>query len=201
MRIQLENNLIFCQPIPNTETRFPRRLLGFLLIILVLASSGCRCPWSCSNADLAQSSNWLQGGLQAYHQGEHLQAQELLAKAAESRPADPILREHLAENYLQQGKTSEAIAELLKASEISQQDASILVKIGNLYLASGQQIPAQQYARKALATDRQLHTAWVLNAETKIAKGNLTDALNDYQRALSLKNNSPEIQLLSLIHI
>ena len=186
-------------PIDLLKTKPTPAIFQKWFLVLFLASMvvqcGCRCPWSCCNANLAESSRWLQGGLQAHHNGQHVRAERLLSQAVDSRPNDPILREHLAQTYLHQGKTTEAISELMQAAEISGHDASFLVKIGNLYLANGQQIPAQQYATKALKSDRQLPEAWVLNAETKIAKGQLTDALSDYQRALSLRNDAPEIQI------
>lgn len=117
-------------------------------------------------------------------------------QAIESRPGDPILREHLASNYLKQGKTSEAVDQLMQASRMSGNDnAAILVRIGQIYLENGQWILAEQFAKQALSTDRQLADAWVLQADVDFAKGNLNDALLNFQRALSLQPEMPDVQI------
>ncbi len=167
----------------------------FVAALLLLSSSGCRCPWTSTNAQLNDSSRWLRGGIEAFHNGDHDEAEQLLGRAIETRPGDPILKEHLASIYLERGKPSKAISQLMDAAEISGENALLHVQIGKIYLANGQWILARQYARKALETDRRLAEAWSLKADVELAKGALNQALNDYQRALSLNPNLPSVQL------
>ncbi|MEM9413756.1 MAG: tetratricopeptide repeat protein, partial [Planctomycetota bacterium] len=127
-----------------------------MLAIVAVFLGGCRCPWSCTNTNLADSSRWFQSGIEAFNQGDHHEAATLLTQAVTSRPEDPILREHLADIYVKQGENQSAIEQLMQAADLSNQDANILVRIGNLYLENNQLLPATQYAKKALTSDRQL---------------------------------------------
>lgn len=131
----------------------------------------------------------------AARDGRHSLAEESLKQAIAIRPADPVLREHLADTYIQQGKLQLAIEQLTYAVSQTENDAELLVKLGSLYLENGQWIPAAQFATLALQTDRGLPQAWALRAETKLAKGQLSDALSDYQRALGYRSEYPEVQL------
>lgn len=160
-----------------------------------MISSGCRCPWTCTNNSLTESSRWSQSGIEAFHEGNHDHAEKLLAQAIESRPGDPILREHLASIYRNQNKTSEAISQLMQAADLSEPRSDLFVKIGQLYLANQQWIPANQYAKRALEANRQDPNAWVLMADIKLARSELSEALSDYQRALSLNPTQPQVQL------
>ena len=180
-------------PIRSSICILSNRLL--LAGLLVFSLSGCRCPWSCTNANLADSSRWFQSGIEAFNDGDHQEAETLISQAVESRPEDPILREHLANVYVEKDETQSAIEQLMKAAELSNQDVAILVRIGNLYLKNDQLIPAKQYAKQAITSDRKHPEAWVLLADTKLANGNLNEAIKDYQRALSLKNDFPEVQI------
>lgn len=167
-----------------------------MLTLCMFFVTGCRCPWSCTNSQLSESHRCLQNGIVAFHDGDHSKAESLLAQAIESRPGDPILREHLASNYLKQGKTVEAVDQLMQASQMSGNDnEAILVRIGQIYLENGQWILAEQFAKQALSTNRQLADAWVLQADVEYAKGNLSDALLDFQRALSLNPDNPNVQM------
>ena len=167
-----------------------------IMMICIGPSMGCRCPWSCTNNQLSDSHRFLQNGLDSFHDGDHQQAETFLVQAIDGRPEDPILREHLASNYLKQGKTSQAISQLMRAAQLSGDDnAENLVQIGQIYLENGQWILAEQFANQALAVDRRLPQAWVLQADVKFAKGKLNDAIRDFQRALSLNSNQPRVQL------
>lgn len=177
-----------------TKLQQPKALLICLAIAATILG-GCRCPWTSTNNSLTNSSRWSQNGIEALHEGQHGQAEQLLTQAIQSRPSDPILREHLAKLYVDQGKETDAISQLMQAAELSGPNADLYVKIGQLYLNKGKSIPAVQYARRALQADRKFPEAWVLQADTKLAKGNLSEALNDYQRALSLRQDNPDVQL------
>ncbi len=173
-------------------------MLFFWLIAGAIALpflTGCSCPWKGADLSVAQSNSWIQNGMAAARAGRHHQAEESLKQAIAVRPVDPVLREHLADSYVQQGKLQLAIEQLTYAVGQSENDAELLVKLGSLYLENGQWIPAAQFATLALETDRELPQAWALRAETKLVKGQLSDALADYQRALSHRSDYPEVQL------
>lgn len=177
-----------------TKTTVSRLILSYFTLIASILG-GCRCPWACTNTSLTESSHWSQSGIEAFHDGEHGQAEKLLSQAIQSRPSDPILREHLASIYVDQGKETDAISLLMQAAELSGPNADLFVKIGKLYLKNEKWIPANQYAKRALQADRKHPEAWILQADTKLSNGNLSEALNDYQRALSLQRDNPGVQL------
>ncbi len=144
---------------------------------------------------VAKSNSWIQRGMTAAREGRHDDAEESLQQAIAIRPADPVLREHLANTYEQQGKLQPAIEQLSEAVNHTQGDPDLYVRLGTLYLKNGQWLSATQYAKRALIIDRESAPAWALQAETKLVKGQLNDALSDYQRALSYRNDYPEVQL------
>ena len=133
--------------------------------------------------------------MQAHRNGSYGQAQQLLNSAIETRPRDPVLRENLADILAEQGNLNDAILQLTHAVEMSDGDSRLCVKLGRLHLERGSWLAASQYANRALESDRRSAGAWALLAETKLAKGQLSESLADYQRALSNRNPYPEVQL------
>ena len=132
--------------------------------------------------------------MQAHRDGSYSQAQQLLDSAVQTRPRDPVLRENLADAYVAQGNFNKAITELSRAVEMSGGDSRLSVKLGRLYLQSGSWLAASEYANRALKANRKSAEAWALLAETKLAKGQLTDSLADFQRSLRHESSNPNVQ-------
>ena len=130
----------------------------------------------------------------AQRDGSLDQAHQLLNSAVQARPRDPVLRENFADTLVQQGDLEGAISQLSHAVEMSGNDARLSVKLGRLHLQSGSWLAASQYAKRALDADRSSAEAWALRAETKLAKGQLSESLADFQRALSHQHRYPEVQ-------
>lgn len=133
--------------------------------------------------------------MSASSSGDFEQAESSLNQALAVRPRDPILRQHLAENYRQQGELQSAIAHLTVAVEHSPDDPKLLTQLGSLYLDNGQWIAANRFANRALDIDRKCPEAWELLAETRLANGELRKSLANFQMALSLVGGNPEIEI------
>ena len=132
--------------------------------------------------------------MQAHREGSFPQAERLLGSAIDARPRDPVLRENLADSLIEQNNLDDAISQLSQAVAMSGGDSRLCVKLGRLYLQTGSWLAASEYARKALESDRKSAEAWALLAETKAAKGQLSGALADFQRALSYRQHYPDVQ-------
>ena len=131
----------------------------------------------------------------AHRNGSYSEANGFLNSAVATRPKDPVLREHLADTLIQQNNYEAAISQLSQATALSGDDARLCAKLGRIYLQTGRWLAATQYARKALEADRTSAEAWALLAETKLVKGELSESLSDFQRALSHRREYPGVQL------
>ena len=137
----------------------------------------------------------MQGGTDALHDGRLGQAESLLSRAAQRRPRDPRIRENLAHALAGQGKLDQAIENMSRAVEKSHGDPLLNVQLGQLYLKAGRTVPASRQAAIALEQNRKLPEAWVLKAETELARNNLETALADFQRALGYSGNLIDSQM------
>lgn len=161
-----------------------------ILILAALAlapASGCRIPGYYEgpiSASLATSRQCTQRGVSAMERGHKQDAEQWLAKAVKACPADPEARRNYAEALWQADKRKEALAQLKEAARLAGEDASLRVRLADMYLATGDLNSAAQNADQAIALDAKHAAAWAMRGRVRRAAGDLPGALADCQRAL-----------------
>jgi tetratricopeptide (TPR) repeat protein len=147
-----------------------------------------------SQAD--QVRQWNKGGIEALQNGRLDQAKSMFNKAASENPNDEFSHLNLARTLKQEGDMPNAIQHMQRASEIAgNNDPRLIVELGEMYLASGQWLPAKRQAELALELDHRFAPAWALKGTTSLAKGDYDSALADFQCAAGIDGNLPGIQL------
>lgn len=127
--------------------------------------------------------------------GDWLGAEDQLSQAVQVSPLDPDARRRYAETLWHRGAAREAIAQLEEATRLSSEDPQIAVRVGEMYLATGQNTRARKAADRALDLDPKLGAAWALRGRTNEATGALKQALADYQRSLGYQPDDRQVLL------
>lgn len=134
-------------------------------------------------------------GINAAQQGQLREAEALLSQACEMCPLDERIRYHYAETLWQRGSHTQAVAHMEEAVRLSGGSADLQVRLGDMYLASGDLKRAAEQADAAIRADRQLASAWALRGDALRGSGNHDEALASYHRAMSYQSHYPRVQL------
>ena len=172
--------------------------IGVLLSFVLLTSIGCQTfqPFAQkTHQKLVSAKQWASGGIDAFQNGRIDQAKGLFSRAAQQNPNDASVRENLALTLHENGETQQAILQMQHAVDLSNNDPRMLVQLGELYLDAGQWIPARRQVELALERDHRYAPAWVLSGKTEKAKSNFEQALADFQRAIGLDSDLPQIEM------
>jgi len=167
-----------------------------LVIVLLCAPVGCRLPGMDGpvSRSLAASRQLSQQAVAAEEQGQSDQAEALLSKAVRTCPSNSDARRSYAEALWRRGKSQEALAQLQAAERQTPEDPTLLVRMAEMRLALGETRAATEYARKAIALDPRLSSAWAVRARIERSAGQQTEALADYHRALSCQGDDRSVQ-------
>lgn len=168
------------------------------LAVCLLSNLGCQSfhPFAQkTRQSLISARQCASGGLDAFHKGRLDQAKGLLSRAVEQNPNDASVRENLARTLHQSGDTSQAISQMQHAVDLSGGDPRMLVELGEMHLDAGHWLPARRQVELALDKDHRFAPAWVLSGKTEKAKGNYDQALADFQRALGIRPDLPDVQM------
>jgi cytochrome c-type biogenesis protein CcmH/NrfG len=82
-----------------------------------------------------------------------------------------------------------------EAVRLSGDDPERVVQLGRMYRSRGDLPRAGEQARRAIAANPQLASAWALQGEVSAAQGNRSEALASFHRALSFQPQYAEVQL------
>jgi tetratricopeptide (TPR) repeat protein len=134
-------------------------------------------------------------GISASQQGQFREAEVFFSRACEMCPLDERIRSHYAETLWQLGSRQQAVTHMEEAVRLSGGNAELGVRLGDMYLASGDLQRAALQAEFAIQADRQLASAWALRGDVLRGMGRDEDALASYHRALSLQTHYPRVQL------
>ena len=170
-------------------------LIGGVLATVLAAGcqfAGGKGPVSKSLATCRQLS---QQGIAAAERGQMARAERLLSRAVSTYPLDPEARRNYADVLWQQGTREDAVAQLKEAARLAGEDATIRVRLAEMYLATGQIGLARRNAELALDLDPKLSTAWAIRGDLTGAAGQLDQALADYHRALGYAPDDRRIML------
>jgi len=166
-------------------------------VLATVLAAGCQFtggkgPVSKSLATCRQLS---QQGIAAAERGQTARAERLLSQAVSTYPLDPEARRNYANVLWQQGTREEAVAQLKEAARLAGEDATIRVRLAEMYLATDQIGLARHNADLALDLNPKLPTAWAIRGDLTCAEGKLEQALADYHRALGYAPNDRRIML------
>ncbi len=175
----------------------PVRFPVFAVLSLMLLT-GCQTFQPLKNATHQQvqvARQWTRGGIEALQCGRLTQAKSCFTRAAEHNPDDQLIQANLARAVNREGDPAKAIHHMVRAVELSGNEPRLVVELGELYLQAGQWLPARRQAELALELDRRFAPAWGLKGKTSLAKGQLDEALAEFQRAVGLDSSLADIQL------
>jgi tetratricopeptide (TPR) repeat protein len=168
-----------------------------LIVHCLLPALGCRALRSRKTSDegIAAARKLSLQGIDAQQRGQWDRAEMLFAAAILKCPSDERARCGYAESLWQRGQCDMAISHMEEAARLSGHDPERLVRLGQMYLERGSFVGAERQADVAIAANPQLAAAWALRGQVLQAKGNRTDALASFHRALSYQSSYPEVQL------
>jgi tetratricopeptide (TPR) repeat protein len=125
--------------------------------------------------------------------GDTARGEALLADAVRACPADAEARRRYGEALWRRGAQAEAMAQVEEARTLADEDVELAVLAGTWYLAVGRPDAALQAADAALALDGSHAGAWALHGRLMRQRGDLRQALADFQRSLSLAPDASEV--------
>ena len=168
-----------------------------LAAAILVAAGGCRA-FRCQTASdetVAEARQLSLQGMTARDRGRWDQAEAFYADAVLKCPGDERARCGYAESLWQRGAEQEAVVHMEEAVRLSGHDPERLVQLGEMYLARGELSRAREQADRAVRANRQLAAAWALRGKVLRAQGSRTEALASFHRALTIRQQYPEVQL------
>jgi tetratricopeptide (TPR) repeat protein len=170
--------------------------LSLLGIWVAVSVAGCATLRRNKAADPVLTSRQLSlRGVDAMHRGRWDDAESLFRSAIEAHPADERAHRQYAEVLWRRGHRDEAISQLEEAVRLSGGDPEMRVQLGEMYLDRGDVHQAWGQSEQALASHRQLPSAWALRGDLLRCMGQLDEALTSYHRALSYEPRYPRVQI------
>ncbi len=168
------------------------------VLLLALIVPGCQLPgrwWGPVSPSVANCRQLTRQGIAAIERGQARQAEELLAGAVKTCPADYEARRHYAETLWLRGAYPEAIAQLKEASRLVGEDAPLRVRLAEMQLAVGRNQDAGGNADRALDINPESAAAWAIRGRVMRTEGQLRQALADYHHSLSYDSNNTQVLL------
>lgn len=167
------------------------------MLLLVAAACGCRLiPRSTPvSEELATARRLSNEGLAAADRDNLDRAEELLARAVQSCPTDIEARRHYAELLWKRGEQVAAVNQIKEALEVAADDEGLCVVGGTMYLELGLLDEAERLTDTAVSTAPRSARCWHLRGQTRLARGQVEQALGDFHRALAIEKDNRQILL------
>jgi len=134
-------------------------------------------------------------GLEAIHQGRWSAAEENFAAALKLDETDDRAHLGMAETLWHRGQRPQAIEHMQRAVQLSAAQPDLVVRLGRMYLESGNPAAAREQSNEALMCGRELAATWALHGDVLAAEGDDQGALAAYHRALVLQPHYPQVQI------
>jgi len=167
---------------------------SFILIIGIFAL----CPlFSQENASVSSSTSVSSAdftrGEELFMRNKPNEALPYLEKAFVANQSYLEGALYLAMCYEQLGKLDEAAAIYRKILPVDGDKAALAAcNLGNIYFKKGSNAFAEQFYTQAIRSDPVYASAWLNRANLRVKTGALRDALQDYDKYLSLEPASPK---------
>ena len=158
------------------------------------AAARCSATHGPQVDDVTKCRELTQQGVTAKELGQWEQSEKLLERAVEASPTDTVTRRTLADVLWHRGATKEALVQMEAAVRLDSSDASMMVRDGEMLLATGATDKALRTSRRMQsASIQKLSSAWALRGRY-LWQANQTDrALADLQRALQYSPDNPDV--------
>lgn len=160
-----------------------------------LLPSGCRVLRSRDTRDLSSARQLSLRGADALQQRKYTDAESLFVEALRQSPSDERAQWGFSEVLWQRGERKQASEHMSRAVELSGSNPDLLVRLGQMYLEQDDYDQAAEKAEAALRSHRNNPAAWALKADVLRCRGDLTAAIDCYQRALIYRPDWPEVQV------
>lgn len=156
-------------------------VMGALAMTVSCRLAGLEGPGS---GRAAASRQLWQQGVAALEQGQWAHAEQLLAQAVRTYPANAEARQAYAEALWNSGHREEAIGQIQAAARLEPRSAAVRVRLAEMHLALGRTDMAMKSVQEALDLDPQFAAAWAVRSRIHRAAGRTDQALADLHRAL-----------------
>ncbi len=168
-----------------------------VVLLLVMIVPGCQWPgrWGGASPSVVNCRQLTRQGVAALEHGQTQQAEELLAGAIKTCPADYEARRHYAETLWLRGAHPEAIAQLKEASQLVGEDVPLRVRLAEMQLAVGEIQEARGNAERALDINPESAAAWAIRGRVMRTEGQLGQALADYHHSLGFDSDNEQVLL------
>ncbi len=174
------------------------------LLLALVVCCGCRTLSGKGPVEpsLASCRQLTQQGISAMQRGQVEQSRQFYEQAIGVSPQNVEARKHLAEALWRQGHLSDAIFHLEHARRLAMDDPVLSVRLGEMYLETGQINRAHLRANDALDQVPEYAQAWALRGRVFYQRGEMELALSDCLRALGYHpNNRAVMALVARIHL
>lgn len=168
-----------------------------VLLVAGISAAGCRSTRNDAvDLSVASARELSFRGIDAMQQGDWAKAESLLDKAVKTCQTDVRAHRNYAETLWQRGESTLALQHMQEAARLSDGEPELLVRLGEMHLAAGHLEEAGQQADAAIRRNRHLASAWALQGDVQLQRGNRDEALANYHRALCYQEHFPRIQLM-----
>ncbi len=122
-------------------------------------------------------------------------AEALFCEAINSCPNDDRAHWGYATTLWNNNQRQSAIHHMQEAVRLSGNNPEYAVRLGEMYLAHGDQEGAEDEARQVLKTHRDRADAWALLGDAQFQRNDLNNSIESYHRALLIQPDYPKVQL------
>ena len=167
-----------------------------MTLVLLCGSSGCATMLSRSRTEeVAAAREMSMRGQDAMQQGQWTEAERLFTESIAKCPVDERSRCHYAEVLWRRGAEEKAISQMREGVRLSGGNATLAVRLGEMYLARRDLAQAASQAEDVIRRQAELPRAWALHGDVRLRHGKTEEALSSYHRALSYQEYFPRVQL------
>lgn len=181
----------------NTTTRTAcqaaRWCVILLLLPIALGCSGFSRRWQQDEVVFARQI--AQRGMDSVDVGNWQRAEEFFAQAVEVCPVDEQVQARYADALWHRGSRKDALEHMQEAVRLSGGEPELVVRLGEMYLETGDLQQARNSAERVILSGRQLASAYRLRGDVRQRQGKSDEALADYHRALAMQPQYPEVQM------
>ena len=141
---------------------------------------------------LAASRRLSEDGRESLDRGDNAKAEQVLAQAVKTCPADSDAHRYYAESLWRKGAQAEAITEIEEAIKLNPENAELHVRLAQMQLDRGNFDKSRQSSDAALTINAKLPSAWAVQGQiyrtqgdAALAGGDRGKAMEFYRQALA----------------
>jgi tetratricopeptide (TPR) repeat protein len=173
----------------------------FWIVVLLFGvgegtSIGCRAiEKRLPDSRLVRGRQLSSRGADLLRRSRYADAESLFCEAINSCPNDDRAHWGYATTLWNNNQRQTAIQHMREAVRLSGNNPEYAVRLGEMYLAQGDQQGAEDQARQVLKTHRDRADAWALLGDAQFQADDWNNAIESYHRALLIQSDYPKVQL------